>query len=115
MKKNFENHFYLSKPRHAGVNLKIPQTVFKRPGLAFFFWIFMAASAFAQQYRVTGKVMDVNGIGLPGINVVIKGTAIGTATDAEGNFTLAPRTPPYPPGPRHDTTKPPTQQHKPTT
>ncbi|PGH40130.1 MAG: SusC/RagA family protein [Candidatus Nephrothrix sp. EaCA] len=50
----------------------------------------MAASAFAQQYRVTGKVMDVNGIGLPGINVVIKGTAIGTATDAEGNFTLAP-------------------------
>ncbi|TVT41973.1 TonB-dependent receptor [Hymenobacter setariae] len=37
----------------------------------------------------SGKVLDENGAGLPGVTVRLKGTAAGTATDEQGNFTLA--------------------------
>jgi TonB-linked SusC/RagA family outer membrane protein len=38
---------------------------------------------------VSGTVSDEKGEGLPGVNVTIKGTLIGTATDVDGNYTLA--------------------------
>ena len=37
--------------------------------------------------RVTGKVTDENGIGLPGVSITIKGTSQGTATDSSGLYT----------------------------
>jgi TonB-dependent starch-binding outer membrane protein SusC len=37
---------------------------------------------------VKGKVTDDQGTGLPGVSVVVKGTTIGTVTDAEGNYTF---------------------------
>ncbi len=44
----------------------------------------------AQQRTVTGKVTAVDdGSALPGVNVVVKGTANGTVTDVNGNYTLA--------------------------
>lgn len=39
--------------------------------------------------EVTGRVMDNSGSPLPGTNVVVKGTTIGTLTDMNGNFSLA--------------------------
>lgn len=45
-------------------------------------------SSFAQ-HSVTGKVIDTsNGDALPGVNVLVKGTNTGTATDADGIFSL---------------------------
>ncbi|PGH39389.1 MAG: SusC/RagA family TonB-linked outer membrane protein [Candidatus Nephrothrix sp. EaCA] len=41
-----------------------------------------------QTIAVKGKVADETGISLPGVNVLEKGTANGTVTDVEGNFTL---------------------------
>lgn len=42
-----------------------------------------------KEVKVTGKVLDENGEGVPGANVVVKGNkAQGTMTDIEGNFTL---------------------------
>ncbi|SFG33536.1 SusC/RagA family TonB-linked outer membrane protein [Pontibacter chinhatensis] len=38
---------------------------------------------------LTGKVSDENGMGLPGVTVVLKGTTRGTTTDANGNFSLS--------------------------
>lgn len=38
---------------------------------------------------VKGKVTSADGHGLPGVNVVIDGTATGTVTDSEGNYELA--------------------------
>lgn len=38
---------------------------------------------------VTGKVIDENGAGLPGVSVVIKTSKTGTATNADGNFELS--------------------------
>lgn len=37
---------------------------------------------------VTGTVSDENGNPLPGVSVVVKGTSIGTLTDANGKFSL---------------------------
>ncbi|KAA0990977.1 SusC/RagA family TonB-linked outer membrane protein [Dyadobacter aurulentus] len=38
---------------------------------------------------IKGKITDKeNGEGLPGVNVVVKGTSTGTTTDGTGNFTL---------------------------
>lgn len=45
--------------------------------------------AFAQK-TVTGTVTDArDGSTLPGVNIVVAGTTIGTITDLDGNFTLA--------------------------
>ena len=44
--------------------------------------------AFAQNTRVTGKVTGPDNQGLPGVNVQVSGTTLGTATDASGNFAL---------------------------
>ncbi|WP_229310953.1 SusC/RagA family TonB-linked outer membrane protein [Larkinella soli] len=38
--------------------------------------------------RLNGVILDEKGAGLPGTNVVIKGSRHGTATDAEGRFSL---------------------------
>ena len=37
---------------------------------------------------IRGKVVDSNGETLPGVSVRVKGTAVGTTTDAQGNFVL---------------------------
>lgn len=42
-----------------------------------------------QSNSITGKVIsDEDGLGLPGVNVVVKGTSIGTITDTEGNYSI---------------------------
>lgn len=44
--------------------------------------------ALAQAGAVKGKVASETGEGLPGVTVLVKGTTNGTATDAEGNYSL---------------------------
>ncbi|GAB2786890.1 TonB-linked SusC/RagA family outer membrane protein [Hymenobacter luteus] len=43
----------------------------------------------AADITVSGRVLDEKGSPLPGVNVVVKGTSIGTQTDADGRYTLA--------------------------
>ncbi|MFT6783816.1 MAG: TonB-linked SusC/RagA family outer membrane protein [Saprospiraceae bacterium] len=38
---------------------------------------------------ISGKVLDENSEGLPGVNITIKGTATGALTDIDGNFKLS--------------------------
>jgi len=40
-------------------------------------------------HKISGKVVDTEGLPLPGVTVVVKGTTIGTVTDANGNYNLA--------------------------
>ncbi|WP_223285047.1 carboxypeptidase-like regulatory domain-containing protein [Hymenobacter qilianensis] len=48
-----------------------------------------ATSAWSQQRTVTGTVLEqTSGNALPGVTVVVKETSTGTATDAEGRFSL---------------------------
>lgn len=37
----------------------------------------------------SGRVVDADGTGIPGVNVVIKGTNTGTVTDIQGNYQLS--------------------------
>ncbi|WP_298736664.1 TonB-dependent receptor [uncultured Chitinophaga sp.] len=58
---------------------------------ALLLWLFIAMSvvhAIAQSRTVSGRVADETGSPLPSATVVIKGTRIGTMTDAQGNYTL---------------------------
>ncbi len=48
----------------------------------------MNLTALAQDRRVTGTVKDGSGQGIPGVNVVLKGTVTGTTTDASGNYAI---------------------------
>lgn len=41
-----------------------------------------------QQKSVKGKVTDQSGASLPGVSVIVKGTATGVTTDNDGNFSL---------------------------
>lgn len=49
---------------------------------------FFSLSAFAQTGTLRGTVRDEIGLGLPGANVVITGTGIGTSTNVDGAFIL---------------------------
>lgn len=50
---------------------------------------FYCSFLFAQTgSKVEGKVLEENGAALPGVNVVVKGTSLGTTTDSEGTFSL---------------------------
>jgi TonB-linked SusC/RagA family outer membrane protein len=51
--------------------------------------VLLSSAAWAQERTVTGKVTSAeDGLPLPGVSVLVKGTAIGTAADANGNYTL---------------------------
>jgi len=51
--------------------------------------LFAASMAFAQDRTVSGKVTSSDdGSGVPGVNVVVKGTTTGAVTDIDGNYKL---------------------------
>ncbi|GAB3561099.1 TonB-dependent receptor [Spirosoma luteolum] len=51
-------------------------------------WL-LSTGAYAQERRITGRVTDGNdNTGLPGANVLVKGTQTGIVTDASGQFSL---------------------------
>lgn len=41
-----------------------------------------------QNGKITGKIVDNNGLPLPGVTIVYKGTTQGTTSDINGNFTI---------------------------
>jgi Outer membrane receptor proteins, mostly Fe transport len=50
--------------------------------------LLFAVSAFAQQTKIHGTVIDVTGQPIIGANVLVKGTTHGTVTDIDGNYSL---------------------------
>ena len=53
-------------------------------------FLFSSVFVFAQQTIVKGKITDANsGDPIPFVNVVFKGTGIGSTTDFDGNFTYS--------------------------
>ncbi len=55
--------------------------------------LFFSSTVLAQESVVTGTIRsDETGEGIPGVNIVIKGTSTGTITDVNGNFSLRART-----------------------
>ena len=55
--------------------------------VGFLFW---CPVLLAQENAISGKVTSAeDGIGIPGVNVLVKGTTEGTITDIEGNYRLS--------------------------
>jgi TonB-linked SusC/RagA family outer membrane protein len=50
--------------------------------------VLILSNVYAQERQITGKVSDENGSGLPGANILVKGTTRGTNSDADGNFAI---------------------------
>src|SRR5687767_3443767 len=52
------------------------------------FFVVGSFSAFAQR-TVTGTIQDPQGNPLPGVNVLVQGTSIGTTSDASGKYAIS--------------------------
>lgn len=58
--------------------------------LVFFMALFLSFQLLAQQVTISGTVTDAaDGVGMVGVNIVEKGTSLGTITDTDGKFTLS--------------------------
>lgn len=51
-------------------------------------FILLASAGYAQQREVKGRVVDSSNEAVVGATIILKGTATGTVTDLNGNFTL---------------------------
>ncbi|WP_417291123.1 YfbK domain-containing protein [Corallibacter sp.] len=56
--------------------------------IQFVFLCALALQVKAQETLITGKVSDENGLPLPGVNILVKGTTIGTQTNFNGFYSL---------------------------
>lgn len=70
-----------SHPSHAPTSLRL--AVYS----LFMFCLFISTGALAQ-LKVSGKVVDAQGIALPGVSIVIKGTTTGTVSAVNGDYSL---------------------------
>ncbi len=55
---------------------------------ALFIGLLIFTAVYGQEKTITGTVTDKTGATLPGVNVVVKGTSIGTVTDLNGKYTI---------------------------
>lgn len=60
----------------------------KRLCLLFALLLTVSVAIAQNTHTVTGKVLDENGNGFPGAGITLKGTQLGTVTDANGDFML---------------------------
>lgn len=58
----------------------------KKISVSFILLLLLAVGAFAQVRSVTGQVNDIDGKPVPGVTVVVKGTAGNVVTDANGRY-----------------------------
>jgi TonB-linked SusC/RagA family outer membrane protein len=52
-------------------------------------FLMTSITVFGQERTISGKVTDDNGGPLPGVNVVLKGSTVGSVTDSDGNYRLS--------------------------
>jgi TonB-dependent starch-binding outer membrane protein SusC len=55
----------------------------------FLVFLFSTIAVTAQERNISGTVKDEGGNPMPGVNVIVKGTTTGTATDGDGKYTLS--------------------------
>ena len=60
----------------------------KFSGILTLFLAFVVQLTFAQEKTISGTISDENGLPLPGVNIIVKGTTTGTQTDFDGNYTI---------------------------
>jgi TonB-dependent starch-binding outer membrane protein SusC len=50
--------------------------------------ILTSSAVYAQNETVNGKITDETGTGMPGVNIVLKGTTQGTTSDVNGDYSI---------------------------
>ncbi|MEX0273974.1 MAG: SusC/RagA family TonB-linked outer membrane protein [Flavobacteriaceae bacterium] len=60
----------------------------KKSKWLYMLFLFSISMAFAQQRTISGTVTDQDGVPLPGVNILIKGTTTGTQSDFDGNYAI---------------------------
>lgn len=60
----------------------------KFSGLLTLFLALVVQVVLAQEKTITGVVTDSDGLPLPGVNILVKGTSNGTQTDFDGNYSI---------------------------
>lgn len=56
--------------------------------LLLFLFSAISLTVSAQTRTITGTIKDSDGVGLPGVNVIVKGTTVGIVSDFKGNYSL---------------------------
>jgi TonB-linked SusC/RagA family outer membrane protein len=51
-------------------------------------WLISSTFLAFGQATVRGTVKDESGVGLPGVNILVKGSTIGTTSDSDGNYSI---------------------------
>jgi TonB-linked SusC/RagA family outer membrane protein len=64
------------------------QTFRKQKTFLFVLLLQVVAMTAVSQVRISGKVTDKDGKGIPGISAVVRNTGFGSSTDAEGNYSI---------------------------
>jgi hypothetical protein len=57
----------------------------KTKAVLFFYLLLLNGTAFGQT-ELSGKVIDEKGLGLPGVNIFIKGSYDGATSNVDGNY-----------------------------
>ena len=60
----------------------------KFSGILTLFLAFVVQLTFAQEKTISGTISDENGLPLPGVNIIVKGTTTGTQSDFDGNYSI---------------------------
>jgi TonB-linked SusC/RagA family outer membrane protein len=63
--------------------------LYKRWSIAALLLLVFGSGLYAQERTISGAVKDANGGGIPGVNVIVKGTANGTTTDTDGKYSIS--------------------------
>lgn len=86
----FDRQSLLSRGEGLAVEGRLPGGKFASGLLVFgMLWMFVLGGAvFAQEHEVTGQVTNQDGQILPGVNILVEGTQIGTATNASGEYSI---------------------------
>ena len=50
--------------------------------------MFTVFYSFGQEKTISGTVSDEQGLPLPGVNIIVKGTSNGTQSDFDGNYSI---------------------------
>jgi TonB-linked SusC/RagA family outer membrane protein len=80
MQKNSTNPKYTDRPEERNRWLL--------SGVAVFMLLLLCSFGAVAQTKVSGRVIDAQQQGLPGVSVVVKGTTTGAVTDGEGRYSL---------------------------
>jgi TonB-linked SusC/RagA family outer membrane protein len=67
---------------------RVLQRVNRMPVVLSMLPVLLYQVAWSQQV-ISGHVSDEQGLGIPGVNVIVEGTSNGTSTDAEGRYSLS--------------------------